>query len=363
MFRNLRWMPMVAVLALAAGACSDNGTDPVDPGNFDPVATEQAVQDLQNRLNDDSDIMVSLGLVSQGLGMQMGASRVLPRELNRAPVPFSARVVQGFSMSASSAEPVFPPELLGLTFEWNSVEGQYLPTERTGAPVNGMRFILYAIDPLTRVPVEPLVETGFLDLTDEGVGDAMRVGLYAESGGTALVDYFIQLTYALVGQSDISVTASAEGFISDGTDQLDFALSQGATLLGSTETIEMDLVYSLSLAGQNVSVTLEMHGEFDFSGETPLDAAMVDLRVQNGTEFVDFEMSLGTDNTLTGVIQYNGVTVVNITGTEADPVFTRADGEALTLEEVAALVDLFDMIEDVLDLVEDVFEPFGGLGL
>ena len=362
MFRNLKWMPMIAVLALAAGACSDNGTDPVDPGDFDPVATEQAVQDLQNRLNDDSDIMISLGLVSQGLGMQMGASRVLPRELNRAPVPFSARVVQGFAMSASSAEPVFPPELLGLTFEWNSGEGQYLPTERAGAPVDGMRFILYAIDPLTRVPVEPLVETGFLDVTDEGVGDEMRVGLYAESGGTALVDYFIALTYAVVGQ-DLSVTASAEGFISDGTDQLDFALSQGATLLGSTETIEMDLVYSLSLAGQNVSVTLEMHGEFDFSGETPLEAATVEFRVQNGTEFVDFEMSLGTDNTLTGVIQYNGTTVVNISGTEADPVFTRADGEALTLAEVAALVDLFDMVDDVLDLVEDLFEPFGGLEL
>jgi hypothetical protein len=35
----------------------------------------------------------------------------------------------------------------------------------------------------------------------------------------------------------------------------------------------------------------------------------------------------------------------------------------LTLEEVAALVDLFDMIDDVFDLVEDLFEPFGGLDL
>jgi len=362
MFRNLRWMPMIGVLALAAGACSDNGTDPVNPGDFDPVATEQAVQDLQSRLNSESDMMVSLGLVSQSLGMQMGASRVLPRELNRAPVPFSAKVIQGFSMSASAVAPVFPPELLGVTFEWNFTEGNYAPTARAGAPVDGIRFILYAIDPVTRVPVEPPVETGFLDLTDEGVGDVLRVGLYAESGGTALVDYFIELTYALVGQ-DIDVTASAEGFISDGQNQLDFALSQGATLLGATETLEMNLVYALSLAGQDVSVTVEMHGEFDFAGETPIDAATVDLRVQNGTEFVDFEMTLATDNNLTGVIQYNGVTVVNISGTEADPVFTRADGEALTLEEVAALVDLFDMIDDVLDLVENLFEPFGSFGV
>jgi hypothetical protein len=354
---------MIAMLALAVGACDDSGTNPGDPADFDPVATEQAVQDLQNTLDDDSDMMVSLGLVSEGLGVQMGTSRVLPRELDRAVVPFSAQFVRSSALAGSSAEPVFPPELLGLTFEWNFAEGHYLPTERAGAPVDGMRFILYAIDPLTRVPVEPLVETGFLDLTDEGVGDAMRVGLYAESGGTALVDYFIELTYALLGQDDISVSVAAEGYISDGQDQLDFALSQGATLLGSSGTIEMDIVYSLSLAGQNVSVTVEMHGEFDFSGETPVEAASAELRVQNGTEFVDFEMTLGTDNSLSGVIQYNGTTVVNISGTEADPVFTRADGEALTLEEVAALVDLFDMIDDVFDLVEDLFEPFGGLDL
>ena len=87
----------------------------------------------------------------------------------------------------------------------------------------------------------------------------------------------------------------------------------------------------------------------------------MDLRVQNGTEFVDFEMTLGTDNSLTGVIRYGGVDVVYISGTEGDPVFESATGEPLTVEEVAALVELFDMIDDVFDLVEDLFEPFGGL--
>ena len=110
-------------------------------------------------------------------------------------------------------------------------------------------------------------------------------------------------------------------------DRLDFVLSQGATLLGSTETIEMDLVYSLSLAGQNASVTVGMHGEFDFSGENPIESANVELRVQNGTEFVDFEMALNADNSLDGVIKYNGVDVVYISGTEGDPVFESATGE------------------------------------
>ncbi len=358
MFRNLRWMPLVAVLALAAGACDDNGTNPVNPLDFDPVATEQAVQDLQNRLAEDSDMMVSLGLAAEGLAMAGGAA---PMRIDRAPTPFSAQVIQGFSMSASSAEPVFPPELLGTTFEWSFAEGHYVQTLRTGAPANGVTFILYAIDPITGVPVEPLVETGFLNLTDEGGASNYRLGLYAESGGNALVDYYIDLSYALVGLNDIAVTATAEGYISDATDQLDFVLSQAATLYGATETLDMDFVYSLSLAGQNASVTVEMHGEFDFAGEVPLEAATVDLRVQNGTEFVDFEMTLGTDNSLTGVIQYGGVDVVYISGTEGDPLFESATGEPLTVEEVAALVELFDMIDDVFDLVEDLFEPFGGL--
>jgi hypothetical protein len=168
MFGNPRRMPLVAVLALAAGACSDDGTSPVDPADFDPVATEQAVQDLQAKLNDDNDVMLSLELASQALGMQQGFSRVMPLELNRAAVPFSAQFVQDYALSGSAAEPVFPPELLGMTFEWSFGEGHYVPTERAGAPTNGIRFILYAIDPLSRVPIDPLVETGHLDLTDEG---------------------------------------------------------------------------------------------------------------------------------------------------------------------------------------------------
>ena len=363
MFRNLRWMPLVAVLALAAGACDDNGTNPVNPLDFDPVATEQSVQDLQSRLNDDSDMMVSLGLVSEGLVMQMGASLVMPRELDRAAVPFSAQFVRNYALAGSAAEPVFPPELLGVTFEWSLLEGHYVPTARADAPANGVRFILYAIDPLTRTPTDPLTETGHLDLTDEGGTSTTRLGLEAVSGSQTLIDYFIELSYAILGQDDISVTVAAEGFISDGVDRLDFVLSQGATLLGSTETIEMDLVYSLSLAGQNASVTVGMHGEFDFTGENPVESATVDLRVHNGTDFVDFEMALNPDNSLDGVIKYNGVDVVYISGTEGDPVFESATGETLTSVEVAALIDLFNMIDDVLTLVEDLFEPFGGFDL
>lgn len=357
MLRNLRWTPLVAALALV-GACDDNGTDPVDPGNFDPVATEQAVQSLQDQLDEDSDIMLSLGLASDAL---FAAGSSPPLRIDRAQAPLSAQVMRSLVAAGASAEPILPVELLGVTFEWDEVEGDYLPTERTGAPSNGVRFILYAIDPITKVPASPLNETGFLDLTDEGdAGGTTRLGLYAESGGTALIDYFIDLTYAFVGE-DLSVTASAEGYVSDGQDRLDFDLDQSATLQSSTETILFDFSYDMSVAGEGAGVSIDMQGEFDFSGEQPIDAVTATMSITDGTDTVVWTMTLGADNTLNGVITFNGVPVVNVSGTEADPVFTRADGEELTLEEVAALVELFDMVEDIFDIAEDLFEPFGGM--
>src|SRR3712207_1381042 len=76
------------------------------------------------------------------------------------------------AMSASSSTHpnqslmAVPPEVAGKTFEYDPVTGSYAAGVRTGAPSNGVRFILYAVDPVSYMPVEPLTETGYVDLTD-----------------------------------------------------------------------------------------------------------------------------------------------------------------------------------------------------
>ena len=355
MFRNLRWTALLAVIAIGATACSDDGPSGPSGTDFDPVAAEQATENLQARLDSDSDMLVSLELASEGLSLAGGTfSVVMPERMDRAVTPLSARVVY------SSMEPIFPSNLLGVTFEWGATEGHYVPTERTGAPADGIRFILYAIDPLTRRPAQPLNETGFLDLTDEGDASATRLGVYAESGGQALVDYFIEMTYQLLGEQDISATLTADGYISDGTERLDFALDEMATVLGSTQMISVDVDYRLSLAGENVSVETTLSTELDLSGEGSIEAATAGLTIRNGSDVAVLTMELAADNSLSGVLTYNGEPALYVSGTEGDPVFERADGEPLTSEDVAALLELYDLLGDVFDLGEHLFEPFGG---
>jgi len=360
MFRNLRWTALLALFAMGTAACSDDGPSGPSGTDFDPVTAEQATENLQARLSSDSDMLISLGLASEGLSLAGGTFAVVtPERWDRAVTPLSARAVYS-SMTASMAEPIFPSNLLGVTFEWGSAEGRYVPTERTGAPANGIRFILYAIDPLTRQPAEPLNEIGFLDLTDDGDASATRLGLYAESGGKALVDYFIELTYQLLGEQDVSATVTAEGYISDGTSQLDFELHETATVLGSTQTVSLQVDYWLSVAGEDVSVELELSTDLDLSGEGTIEVATAGLTIHNGSDVVVFDMSLAADNTLEGVINYNGAPAIYISGTEGDPVFERADGEPLSTEDVAALLQLYHLLDDVFNVTGYLFAPFGG---
>ena len=70
------------------------------------------------------------------------------------------------SLSASSA--AIPAEFVGKTFVWNGTA--YEVSTLIGAPAGGVRFLLYAIDPVTRIPTTPLTETGYVDLVDMSWG-------------------------------------------------------------------------------------------------------------------------------------------------------------------------------------------------
>ncbi len=64
-----------------------------------------------------------------------------------------------------------------------------MPTDRTGAPANGVRFLIYAVNPITFVPVEPLQEVGYVQLTDLSGSSTQAARVIVVSGETTYLDY------------------------------------------------------------------------------------------------------------------------------------------------------------------------------
>ncbi|MEJ2481583.1 MAG: hypothetical protein P8049_00260 [Gemmatimonadota bacterium] len=309
---------------------------------------------METRLDGDSDVMMSLSLVSPAIEAEGGAlPQLIPSSVTRPVQPFNAQrlIDPSFSM-----EPIFPSNFLGRTFEWDEGLGRYAMTDRAGAPTNGIRFILYAVDPFTEQPAIPLNEVGLLDLTDEGDAAATRLGVRAETDGVTRLDYLVTASYALLGEN-IQATATGMGFISDGTRRLDFDLEQTVTLDNASESMQVDLSYDLWMDDEGIRVVVDAGTEIDLNAsEIALDVTMT---IRDGGNVTVFDAMIEQDDSLSGTVLHNGDPVVLISGTASAPVFTDGGGSPLTNDEVAALTQIFSLFDDVFDFVEAVFEPFG----
>jgi hypothetical protein len=346
-----------ALLALGLAACGGDG--PAGPKTpFDPDAAAVVAAELESRLDGDGDVMRSLYLVAPALEAEGGVVvQLLPGGVARAPRPLDAQLMVDPSYSMA-AEPIFPSNFLGRTFEWDGELERYAMTERTGAPANGVRFVLYAVDPFSGQPATPLNEVGFLDLTDEGSASATRLGVLAETGGVVRLDYLVSASYALLGNS-IQATATGEGFLSDGTRRLDFDLVQTVTYDTAAETMAVDLLYDLEMPDENVRVLVDVSGEIDLAGPGSL-ALELAMRITQGGNVTVFSGTVDATDALDGSIAHNGETVALIGGTTSAPTFTDAGGEPLTAAELEALRQAFDLIDAVFDFATAIFQPFGG---
>lgn len=340
-----------------AGCSGDDGpTGPVTP--FDPDATAQAAQELEDRLDTDSDLMQSLELVGPALDAEGGALlQLLPGGVIRPARPFNAQMMVDPSFAM---EPIFPSNFLGTTFEWDDGLGRYAMTARTGAPADGVRFILYAVDPFSGEPVVPLNEIGWLDLIDEGNASATQLRVLANTGGVDRLDYTVSASYALLGDV-VEATATGAGFISDGTRALVFNLVQTVSFNTVAETMRVDMLYDLRMDDENVRVVVEVGSDIDLSAsDLGLD---VMLTVTDGGNVTMLDVAVDETENISGSVVHNGQTVALMDGSTSSPMFTDAGGEPLTSAEIAALTEVFDVVDDVFDFVEAIFAPFGSSGV
>jgi hypothetical protein len=203
--------------------------------------------------------------------------------------------------------------------------------------------------------VEPLTPIGCADLTDESTSTAaLQLHLKAYNTGNActaptlntpLIDYtasasITYLTPPTVNDAQVHVS----GFVSDGTTEVDFNLTQ---IFSITTGLSVD--YNLSVPSADVSV--EFQASYTTAGQ-----AQVTLTVKNAGNTTVVTAS-GTLAGITGHINYNGNLVVNIAGSPTSPTFTSASGDTLTDAQVAALRGLFYFADALLNRADVMLAP------
>jgi|SRR5688572_21230946 len=150
------------------------------------------------------------------------------------------------TMINASAEDIFPPDVDGKTFEWDTVANVYLPTARPGAQPTGARFILYAVDPFTGMPNEPLVEVGFVDMIDQSTASVAKLRVLVV-GNTAGPVIYVDYTTTLEALSESSARIGTAGYVTN----------------GATSPDTLRFTGSLSFGGSATSATLTQDVSFD----------------------------------------------------------------------------------------------------
>ena len=145
-------------LALTLAACGDSS----GPGTFDPAATSADLAAMQAPLS--SPVMASFGFAlngvadaggpEAGIAAWSGGCRQGPRALSAAAMDYARALVGALPSRPAGlalAGPI-PDSLLGTTWTYDDTQGRYVVSARTDGPSNGVRFVLYAVNPVTSSP-------------------------------------------------------------------------------------------------------------------------------------------------------------------------------------------------------------------
>jgi len=319
---------LAALAAFGLGACGD-ASDPSQ--SFDPTDATQATAAVLATFA-DNPALAALGVLETALPGFTPPAAPPASDLGAADsgVLAGLRVLDRLLAfpSPSESAALFPADLLGATLVYNPATGEYeVDPAATGAPANGIRVILYAVDPVFHEPVEPLNAVGYLDVTDESTVAADRVGIVAVIGDVTYIDYLGSATVLTNG-----LIFAANGYLSDGTTVVNFDLSH----TWSAET-GLVLTYDIDVPSASTAIQAELH--LDPSAEI----ASYALTVEHQGETVTLDVT-GSATSLSGTVSHNGATVAEVSGTPDEPVFTDGNGNPLTNEQIQSLGELFGSI-------------------
>ena len=346
---SLKSLGLVTLMAFSA-ACSDDGTSPeVDLEAFDAEAALADYEALDGVVNSSSwegfqALGTKFSFGSIGSGAPAAVAAVLDGLGHDSRANFTQTLMANLGDLGIYGAPVISPVHRGITFEWDPVTEDYVASERSGAPDNGVRFVLYETD-ANDDPI-PSQEIGHADLIDEGdTSEGIALRLSVTEGTNNFLDYRVQVVGEL-GTGEVMI----DGFVQDDRNRLDFDIDvEGSRRFGS-ETV--DISFDAQIADRDFQITANVEGVNDATGES--GAILITARHGNESLRLDFS---GTDTSVDGTIDLNGSLFATVSGDPDNPTFTGASGDGLTAQEILVLHEVVKVAEDIFELFEDLMEP------
>ena len=355
----------VALVSLSLAGC---GGDSSPDAPFNPSGTAADIQAMNSTFA--SPAFASFSTFSLMFDATLGGAPIIsasaaaldirgktPQGIRAAAVRSAQRLAAtlrhgtGSGMSTSSAVgsgqafASVPAEVAGKTFVYDASTGSYAASTLTGAPSNGVRFILYEVDPVTYVPVEPLTETGYVDLIDLSAGSTQAARVLVVSGGVTYVNYTVTAS-----STASSGRVTVIGMVTDGVTQANVNLQSSITY-----TAGLTLTYSLDLPQRDVSFDLTVSAS-DISQPSGTIVINLLMRGPNGTVSMigEFTETSGTIN-----VRINGDAFATVTTDGLNTTITRNDGTPLADDELLALQGVFDVQAEAFIAFDQMLAPVG----
>ncbi len=340
---------VLATVCLGLAACGDGGTGPAAEQSFDATGVSANVASIERVAA--SPALEAYRVLGQYIGV---ASNGVPVEAGAPAIQQVARRIAELTGLGGGPQrvPVVRSGLLGRTYVYDPAAEQYVHAHsRTGAPANGVRFVLYEADEATKAIKQPLVEIGYADLIDERRSSATTAGLRFKvvSGGVTYLEYAFEISGLVV-----SPTLQVNGFMSDGTDRVNFDLLLTAPAWGMGGTATLEAKLELPTKDFRVETTLEAA-----AGE-PGGPSEVVLTIRGGDDVIVVNSKVNAGQ-VDVTVTVNGKVLATATGSASNPVLKGEGGRELTADELAALGQVVAFADGVFKLFGALLAPAGAL--
>ena len=350
----MRPLAVLALIGLMTGCGGNDSTAPDAP--FDPSGTTSDIAAVEASF--ESDMMAGFSSAAPAISATLGESpaamafRATPTKMLAAGKSgareYASALARVYTQSSTGMRPLSSraailDEHLGVTFVRNAETLEYEPSDRTGAPSNGVRFIVYAVNPVSGQPVTPLQEVGHADVSVTESATAATVRIVLVSGTVTYLDYTVSAT---VNQDQTAATLTVAGYISNGQDRVNFDLDTHLNF--NTSVIAFDYTLSVPTRGN-------FRMDFEETWTETTVTSSLELRGPHGTVTIEGSQ---TETGGSYAVEVNGESFATVTVPDVgEPVITGADGEPLTEEELNALQEIFLVFYGGFDFIEDLFDP------